>query len=116
MLAEIDKKIAGLCINGKLQIYIQQFGFNDYFCIDLPKNKKDKKKDKNLKILNTIFVVEKKISDDMYIVSKAQSTYRHVYAYRMITIDRLLSLYASKHNRRFYIDLKNKDTFMIHLT
>jgi hypothetical protein len=95
-------------------MYIQHFGLNDYLCIDLPKNLVVHY-DNDLFIFKTIFIVDKKISDDMYIVSKAQYK-RSSTEDRMITIKSLLSLdNFLRSNYRIFVDVKNKDTFMVKL-
>ena len=114
MSAKIDTYIVALIFKGVINMYIQYFGLSDYLCIEIPKNSVAYY-DNNLYIFKTIFTVEKKISDDMYIVSKAQYE-KAVNEERMITIKSLLSLdNFLRSNYRIFVDVKNKDTFMVKL-
>lgn len=114
MSAKIDTYIVALIFKGVITMYIQYFGLSDYLCIEIPKNSVVYY-DNNLYIFKTIFTVEKKISDDMYIVSKAQYE-KAVNEERMITIKSLLSLdNFLRSNYRIFVDVKNKDTFMVKL-
>lgn len=114
MAAKIDTYIVALIFKGVINMYIQYFGLSDYLCIEIPKNLVVYYNN-DLYIFKTIFTVEKRISDDMYIVSKAQYD-KALNEDRMITLKSLLSLdNFMKSKYRIFVDVKNKDTFMVKL-
>jgi hypothetical protein len=95
----IDSYICAMILKEDIMLSIVQYDFKSYLCIYLPKNGVIFW-DSDIYIFKTIFTVLNKISENTYIVSKAEYSKSSDPA-RMISIESLVSLYSfmtSKHH------------------
>jgi hypothetical protein len=117
----IDSYICAMILEEDIMLSIVQYDFKSYLCIYLPKNQIIFW-DSDIYIYKTIFTVLNKISENTYIVSKAEYSKSSDPA-RMISIESLISLYSfmtskyhipkrlykkkSKFAKPTYFDVKN---------
>jgi hypothetical protein len=88
----IDSYICAMILEEDIMLSIVQYDFKSYLCIYLPKNQ-IVFWDSDIYIFKTIFTVLNKISENTYIVSKAEYSKSSDPA-RMISIESLISLYS----------------------
>jgi hypothetical protein len=88
----IDSYICAMILEKDIMLSIVKYDFKSYLCIYLPKNQIIFW-DGDIYIYKTIFTVLNKISDNTYIVSKAEYSKSSDPA-RMISIESLISLYS----------------------
>ena len=88
----IDSYICAMILKEDIMLSIVQYDFKSYLCIYLPKNQIIFW-DSDIYIFKTIFTVLNKISENTYIVSKAEYMKSSDPA-RMISIESLMSLYS----------------------
>jgi hypothetical protein len=88
----IDSYICAMILKEDIMLSIVQYDFKSYLCIYLPKNGVIFW-DSDIYIFKTIFTVLNKISENTYIVSKAEYIKSSDPA-RMISIESLISLYS----------------------